>query len=277
MFNTKEINELYSSLDFNLYYKYLNNCSFKNTKYELEKIETIINSYNTKNEIILNDLYVLKRVINFYNSLSIYWENIYNALYSNSWSNLQDCLDLLRIIKKFSVNNKLWKLEFYESQLLGIEKMYPYKIFFSTGIEIGFYECTICNQDIDSFDCPHEIGKLYMGKMAVAVAKGDTTINHVSVVENPQNKRCVPIYEDASNAFYGLQYIHNLLINKHIFPTKFFIEISKRKIDNPEYRKIGKNEKCYCGSNKKFKKCCINKNYIMQDHFEIVHNQQIVL
>ena len=270
MFNSNEINELYSSLDFNIYYKYLNNCSFKNTKYELEKIETIINGYNTKNEIILNDLYVLKRIINFYNSLSRYWEHIYNSKYSDSWSSLQDCLDLLRTIKRFASNNRLYKLEKYESLLLDIEKIYPYRIFSSMGIEIGFYECSICNKDIDSFDCPHEIGNLYKGEMAYGIAKGISSIDHVAMVKNPQDKRCVVAYEDNSAAFKGLQYINNLLINRHIFPTKFFIEISKRRVNNSEYKKIGKNEICYCGSNKKFKKCCINKKYIEQDHFEII-------
>jgi len=273
MFNTTEVNELYSSLDFSIYYKYLNNCSFNNTIPELEKIKTIINDYKTKDETILNDLYVLKRVVDFYTSLSKYWNHIFHAKYSSSWSSLQDCLDLLRTIKRFSLDNRLYKLEQYENLLLDIEKMYPYRIFFSMGIEVGIYECSICHENIDSFDCPHEIGNLYKGKMAYAIAKEIANINHVSAVENPKDKRCVPVYEDNSSAFKGLQYIHNLLIHRHIFPTKFFIEISKRKVDNPEYKKIGKNKKCYCGSNKKFKRCCINKKYIMQEHFEIVHIQ----
>ena len=212
---------------------------------------------------VCNDLYVLKRVINFYNSLSRYWEHIYNSKYSDSWSSLQDCLDLLRTIKRFASNNRLYKLEKYESLLLDIEKIYPYRIFSSMGIEIGFYECSICNKDIDSFDCPHEIGNLYKGEMAYGIAKGISSIDHVAMVKNPQDKRCVVAYEDNSAAFKGLQYINNLLINRHIFPTKFFIEISKRRVNNSEYKKIGKNEICYCGSNKKFKKCCINKKYIV--------------
>lgn len=276
MFNTTEVSQLYASLEFNLYYRYLNNCSFKNTVIELNKLEAIINDYTTQDEIILNDLYVLKKVINFYMSLSKYWENIYNGLYSESWSSLQDCLDLLRTIKKFSLNNKLYKLELYENQLLDIEKMYPYRIFFSMGMEVELYECSICNKDIDSFDCPHEIGNLYNGEMAYGIAKDITNIDHVSAVENPRDKRCVPVYENNSGAFKGLKYINDLLIHKRIFPTRFFIEISKRTISNPEYKKIGKNEKCYCGSNKKFKKCCIDKKYIEQDHFEIVNKEQVI-
>jgi hypothetical protein len=41
--------------------------------------------------------------------------------------------------------------------------------------------------------------------------------------------------------------------------------VSKKRETNPNYVKIGRNEPCYCGSGKKFKKCCISKEYIEID------------
>ena len=42
--------------------------------------------------------------------------------------------------------------------------------------------------------------------------------------------------------------------------------IHDRKIDTTYVAdvKIGRNDKCPCGSGKKYKKCCINQNYLMQ-------------
>ena len=40
---------------------------------------------------------------------------------------------------------------------------------------------------------------------------------------------------------------------------EFFVEISKNKVTQINYKDVGRNDPCPCGSGKKFKKCCINK------------------
>lgn len=48
------------------------------------------------------------------------------------------------------------------------------------------------------------------------------------------------------------------------------LELSKRMKRDPDYKKLPRNEKCFCGSGKKFKKCCIDKEIVEFDHFEIM-------
>jgi hypothetical protein len=48
------------------------------------------------------------------------------------------------------------------------------------------------------------------------------------------------------------------------------LDFKKKVVKNPDFRKIGRNEPCYCGSGKKFKKCCISKEFIETDHVDIV-------
>lgn len=33
---------------------------------------------------------------------------------------------------------------------------------------------------------------------------------------------------------------------------------------------LNRNEKCFCGSNKKFKRCCIDKEFEEKDHAELI-------
>ena len=35
--------------------------------------------------------------------------------------------------------------------------------------------------------------------------------------------------------------------------------IAERKAFFKKINQLGRNDKCFCGSNKKFKKCCLNK------------------
>jgi len=44
---------------------------------------------------------------------------------------------------------------------------------------------------------------------------------------------------------------------------------SKRARSNPDYRRLGRNELCFCSSGKKFKRCCIAKETSEGDHVDI--------
>ena len=54
--------------------------------------------------------------------------------------------------------------------------------------------------------------------------------------------------------------------------TSELIRGSKRRVKNKEFKKIGRNKLCFCGSGKKFKRCCISKEYIESTHIDICTN-----
>jgi len=220
-----------------------------------------------EDDLYLNDLYVINAIVDFLNSYVRLWQNILGEHFSESWSNLQDCLDLLRVIKKFSDVS----VEHFESQLLALERLYPYGVFFSIGATVEYFECSICGKDIDSLSCPHVKGELYSGLMAVGVAKNISQFDHVAIVSRPEDKRCTVQYENDGEHFHVVRYLSRLL-NDDAFPISHFkeLEFSKVRKKNPDFQKQGRNEVCACGSGKKFKKCCIDKKYIESDHVEIV-------
>jgi len=276
MLRTKTVNAFYQTNHLKPIYKNLHKIQFQDARNNLAQIEEKINQLTSEDELVLNDIYLLKQVLSFHSSLITMWEEINNKKYSNSWNYLQNCLDSLRNINKFSLNNqKTDVLDFFEKQLLILEKLYPYKIFASIGWEVALYECSICGKNIDSFECEHEIGELYSGEIAIGIAKDITNINHVSMVENPMDKRCVVQYEDSGHHFKGLQFLSGQLVSNQLTPiTLYDADETPRKKLNKNYVELKRNEKCLCGSNKKFKKCCINKKYIEEKHIElIVHHE----
>lgn len=279
MFHTKLINHVYDENKFSLFYKKLHQKKFIESRNILSELINKIETIEAEEELVLNDIYLFKVIISFHNSLVSLWEDIANQKYSSSWSFLQNCFDNLRTINKFSLNNKKNKsLNLFEKQLLILEKLYPYKIFLSMGWEVLFYECSICKKDIDSFDCPHNIGELYNGKMAIGIAKEITNINHISMVENPLDKRCVVQYEDDSEHFKILQYMNKMLILNKLTPITYYdIDETPRKTYNKDYIKLERNKKCFCGSDKKFKRCCINKEFIEEKHIELIVNPEFKL
>ena len=141
----------------------------------------------------------------------------------------------------------------------------------SMGIETSLFECSICRKNIDSFECEHDIGELYSGEIAFGIAKDITDINHISIVENPMDKRCVVEYPDHGHQFKGLQFLNKQLISNQLTPiTIYDIDETPKKILNDNYIELARNEKCFCGSKKKFKKCCINKKYNEEKDIELI-------
>lgn len=221
----------------------------------------------SKNEEFLNDIFVINRYIDLLFNYGLLWEKITTDQFSSSWDSLQNCLDLLRIIKKFSRIN----VEFFENQLLELQRLYPYNIFCSIGATVEHFECSICGLDIDSKECKHMRGNLYGGEMACGIARNITELNHVAMLTNPADKRCVIKYEDSGEQFKLLRFLSSLIVSGKLRISDFGnLLFSKKMRLNPEYITLGRNALCFCGSGKKFKKCCISKKYVEGDHVDIV-------
>lgn len=234
---------------------------------ELTKIFCQLKGDKNSTEEYLNDVYVLNQFVNFISLYSDLWEAVIKGRFSESWDVLQNALDSMRCMKKFS---KL-DLSYFEDQLTEIEKTYPYKIFFSIGATVEMFECSICALDIDSSNCCHRKGELYGGKMAIAIARNISQLEHVAMVSIPEDKRCVIIYDDKGEQFKLIRYLSDLVKRGRFFISDFKgLSFSVVKKNNPDFVKQNRNEKCNCGSGKKFKKCCVSSQYIDGDHVDIV-------
>lgn len=222
-------------------------------------------------EEYLNDLFVILRYVDFLMDYCTVWEQMVAQRFSDSWSSLQDALSLLRMVKRFTSLD----VAFFEDQLTELEKTYPYNVFFSIGIAVDRFECSICHRDIDSLECPHRRGELYAGEMASAIAREIRQLDHVAMVRHPEDKRCVVQYPDDGEQFKLVRLLSQLIASGRCRISDFsHLRFSKRPHPNPDYEKRGRNEPCYCGSGKKFKRCCIGQQYIEGDHVDLIAEQR---
>ncbi|MHC2115032.1 YecA family protein [Stenotrophomonas geniculata] len=222
-------------------------------------------------DAFLDDLYVLDRCLDLIQAYARTWNLISRGKCSESWAPLQDCLDLLRLIKRFS----LVDVSFFERQLIELEKAYPYDVFFSMGAVVEYFRCSICDQDIDSPTCQHRRGLLYRGKMARGIATGSIELDHISIVENPMDKRCVPTYSDDVPGFSLVRAIGNAISSGHARISQFTgIEFLTRSTPKSQLGKHARNERCPCNSGVKFKRCCQGKEFVNTDHALIVFSER---
>lgn len=218
----------------------------------------------------LDDLFVLECAIDFLEAYGRIWQCIVDGKFGTSWLRLQDALDLLRIIRKFSRVDT----DHFEAQLTELERAYPYNVFFSVGMTVGFFECSICGIDIDSLSCPHRSGQLYGGKLAKAVARDIKEINHIAMVANPADKRCVVIYEDTSDAFKVVRLLSDALESRCMRVSQFSgLKFSRRVPGLMKEPHLGRNQPCHCGSGKKYKRCCMERDRSRDNHVDIVLTQ----
>lgn len=234
---------------------------------ELERVIDEARSRTSSSSDYLNDLFVIDKFIDFLECHTFLWENILNKRFSESWISLQNSLDCLRLIKKFSSI----EVSFFEDQLIAIEGLYPYTIFSSMGLIVDRYDCSICGNDIDSFECEHIQGNLYAGVLAYGRARNILEIDHFSLVEYPKDKRCVIQYDNSSQHFRVVAELSSKVARNQISILGLCgVTTKSLKVINQEFVATERNAPCYCGSNNKFKKCCINKKFVDFTHYEFV-------
>ncbi len=220
---------------------------------------------------VFNDGFILKQFVSLFKDYVSYWKLLVSNKFSESWSALQDVQDRLRTIYRFTNEPRPPILSHIERQCGELEKLYPYRVFLSTGMVKEEAECSLCGKSIDSFECEHIAGELYRGRQAYGVVKKIRQLDEVSFVLNPADKRCTVQIVDTSEQFNGVAYLAQGIRDKVLEPLSFnHVEFKKIRKPNDVIPVVDRNEPCPCGSGKKFKKCCINKSYIETTHVVII-------
>ena len=279
MFLTNEIDSLHKQLfpEIKNLLQSLNDLDFDSSDGIIEeltnKLDSCRETISDDNESILNEFFVLSCYIYLFKSYTDMWLRIVDGQFSTSWGCLQDSLDGLRTVKKFAFTKNSKTIDFLEFQLTQLERLYPYNIFTSIGAFFKRIECNICGRDMDTPECIHLKGELYNGEMAYGIVH-EISPDHLSLVENPADKRCVFSFDDNSEQFKPVRFLSELIREKKLVITQFGeLKYSKRRVKNEEFKRIGRNELCFCGSGKKFKHCCISKEYIEGTHIDILPNR----
>jgi len=227
-----------------------------------------------KDEYSANFSFILKLNFMLIENIAKFWENCENNQYNKSWDFLQTALnineELLCFLEYDSAENIRKSFEY----LSIIEKLYPYKLFASSGIDKMEVICSICEKSPLHPDCNHVSGQLYWGEMAIHIVTKILSVNHVALTGNPKDKRCIIFLEyNKQNPEDGpFQHIHSF-IRYSKRPLKDF-KFEKTVVERPRSEFIHWIDSlpCPCDSGISFKECCYNKESIKIPHYNFIFN-----
>ena len=108
--------------------------------------------------------------------------------YKKAWDSLIDSKEYLNIAKKINtyegIDNFAKHLEAIENSIFPQRKVYLSSAFTSS---IG--DCSICNRYF--FECEHLENNIYCGQLCLKINIENIKANHVALVENPDDRRCI--------------------------------------------------------------------------------------
>ncbi|WP_121811319.1 SEC-C metal-binding domain-containing protein [Mucilaginibacter kameinonensis] len=162
-----------------------------------------------------------------------------------------------------------YRIKFIFEYIRKLQSLFPYKVFGSSEYIKEIVRCGICNELVTLRKrCGHVKGQLYMGKMCVHEIEQSHFVG-MSIVDVPFNKYSVMGVTSKTDDSYHYPQIEYLMsVIDHPFNEW---QTKNYKIFKPhrEYQ-TGRNEKCPCGSSKKYKSCCLTKPGIETDHTDFL-------
>jgi hypothetical protein len=194
---------------------------------------------------------IVERYMKIWINFADFWKSIRADQFDTAWDCLQTArVDVNNLLRLMPANDSL---DWLYRQLRYLDNAFGHSVFFSLEMDASKILCNICHNNYDSTDCPHLKGHLYNGEMAVNIIK-QGTVRNVSLVGNPANRHCVVKVAGVTYQYPVLEAVRNRLISpfqsiRVLFPASRLFHIRS---------KIGRNDLCPCGSQKKFKKCCLD-------------------
>jgi hypothetical protein len=149
------------------------------------------------------------------------------------------------------------------------QELFPYDFFFSRESIESDFTCSICGAKfgLRRNNCSHEVGEIYNGEMCCRIINKVELLG-ISIVRKPFDKYTILHAEGVEYNYYLLEKLMEYLDNP--FETWDTISRSLSGItkNDPLYRNLGRNDKCPCGSEKKFKKCCMVEKKEGSKHYK---------
>ena len=180
------------------------------------------------------------------------------------WCTLERCEVLLRHLRQhYHPIHDSFGIDHMERHLVRIQDLFPYVCFFSPAYLALEAECSVCTARMTlRGGCEHRIGEIYAGRACHRIIK-NMEVSEISIVTNPAQKYSVAF---AGGFNYGA--VHYTISGLRSPWSRWSYDRSKIKTDNELYPSTGRNDPCPCGSEKKYKRCCIGKKG-MKEHVRV--------
>ncbi|WP_214480960.1 SEC-C metal-binding domain-containing protein [Bacillus sp. SM2101] len=217
------------------------------------------------NQILAKEIWCIEQVYKVLNHYLGAYKDMKNNDFYNAWNELDRAdIELFFLRKHFNYTNNQYRLDSIEKNIYQLQKLFPYKHFFSRESIVKKWKFSICNKTISvRKSCSHRIGEIYNGEQCVRIAQ-DFEFIGVAIVTDPFDKYTVVFPEDLEYNYAMLENLMKYL--SHPF-EKWELEISKETL--PQFKNLGRNHSCLCQSGKKYKNCCLKSGEDLFDHYQM--------
>lgn len=238
-------------------------------RFERIRIHALANNDSTlaDSQRVFNDYFRL------FCNLAKFKQCLLNKDYRASWNSLQDGMNNAVFVGRFTPVGRRLDIPDVIELLEDYECLYPYSLFFSSEFVIAKSHCSICGKSMQSPQCLHRRGQLYYGEVAVEIVDEIKEFQAVSLVKNPENKKCV--IESLGGKPVSFDMLKEFLDMNFPWLQRFSITKTTERRINPDIIMTGRNSPCTCGSGIKFKKCCGKDMYYDHVHYMVTPGEPV--
>jgi hypothetical protein len=132
--------------------------------------------------------------------------------------------------------------------------------------------CSVCGRVVSIRNgCDHKKGEIYDGEMCVHKVE-EARFLELSVVPNPVQKYSVMWLMKDGKQVDHYDYSNVAYVIAGLRRPYDGWDLQRTMIREPhsQYRDVGRNDKCPCGSNKKYKKCCLTTEGVLKPHVRVM-------
>ena len=193
------------------------------------------------------------------------FEQLRSDEFYQGWCTLERCeLSLLHLRQHYHPIHDSFGIDHMESHVVQIQDLFPYVCFLSPTYRVLEAECSICAARMTlRSGCEHRIGEIYAGRSCHRiVTKADCL--EISMVTNPVQKYSVLFTAGGFN--YGA--VHYVISGLQSPWSRWSYARSRIKTDKGLYPYTGRNDPCPCGSEREYKRCCIEKKRL-KEHVQV--------
>lgn len=247
----------YSQLDYKLINDYIDFYEYK--------------SYVEDNEYLLNKLWCIKNIFLIKMEYVEAFAKLKQDKFHSAWCSFANIESRYKILMNF-YDRRLdeFDINFIYDYTRKFQKFFPYKLFSSPEFLVKKFKCSICGKTYKlKKKCNHKVGKLYHGKFCSKICL-DMEMLGVALVEKPADKCTVVFTNDKDNYNYAL--IKSLSSNLNSPFDEWDYSVNKTLEPHSKFNNINKDEQCPCGSGEKYGDCCLKKDGVLMESFNVIYH-----
>jgi len=201
----------------------------------------------------------------------IAYRQMKHGYFYEAWCTLEQCeLSSGFLSSHFSICDDEYLLNFINKHVEQYQSLFPYGMFFSPEILVKEKKCNICRKRVSiRKPCGHEVGEIYNGEMCGRLVENIEFLG-ISFVKSPVQKYSVLFMTDQKTGKKVDHYSYSLiryLIKRLQSPfDSWDVHWTKRRHPHSKFKYVGRNDKCPCGSEEKYKNCCLMESGVLMPH-----------